>query len=160
MSKKQSKAVRPKGFDDEWLQIDEFKDWLRKVDEDHNKYICILCKKTNLLSSSGKATLTEHAEGAQHKEIVKRKVFFSPKRKEDIGESSRQGSLEETGHVKDISIIKAQVIWILKMIDSGYSNNSSDNIMECFKAMFSDSLIAQKIDMHRTKNKSWVGTTL
>ena len=37
------------------------------------------------------------------------------------------------------------------MIDSGYSNNSSDNIMECFTAMFSDSLIAQKIDMHRTK---------
>ena len=152
MSKKQSKAVRPKGFDDEWLQIDEFKDWLRKVDDDHNKYRCILCKKTNLLSSSGKATLTEHAEGAQHKEIVKRKkVFFSPERKEGLGESNRQGSLEETGHVKDISIIKAQVIWILKMIDSGYSNNSSDNIMECFKAMCSDSLIAQKIDMHRTK---------
>ena len=107
MSKKESKAVRPKGFDDEWLQMDEFKDWLKKVDGDHNKYRCILCKKTNLLSSSGKATLTEHAEGAQHKLLKERKVFFSPKRKEDIGESSRQGSLEETGHVKEININKA-----------------------------------------------------
>ena len=153
MSKKQSKAIRPKGFDDKWLQIDEFKDWLGKVDDNNNKYRCKLCKKTNLLSSSGKATLTEHAEGVQHKAIVKRrKVFFCPKEKVNMGESSRQGTLEETDHVKDISIIKAQVIWILKMIDSGYSNNSSDNIMECFKAMFSDSLIAQKIDMHRTKS--------
>ena len=38
-----------------------------------------------------------------------------------MGESSKQVSLEDNGHVEDIDIIKAQVIWLLKMIDSGYS---------------------------------------
>ena len=117
MSKKQSKAVRPKGFDDEWLQIDEFKDWLRKVDDDHNKYRC----RQTCYHLQVKLRSQNMQKGRSTKKLLKeRKVFFSPQRKEDIDESSRQGSLEETGHVKDISIIKAQVIWILKMIDIGY----------------------------------------
>ena len=152
MSKKKSEAIRTKTFDDQWLLEDEFKDWLKKVDNDTTMYRCIICKKTNTLSSSGRAVITEHANGETHKGIAnKKKIFFSPKGNGNMGESSKQVSLEDTGQVKDIDIIKAQVIWLLKMIDSGYSTNSSDNIIECFKVMFPDSSIAQKMDMHRTK---------
>ena len=159
MSKKMSKAIRTKTFDDQWLLEDEFKDWLKKFDND-TMYRCIICRKTNTLSSSGRVAITQHANGETHKGIAnKRKLFFSPKGKGNMGESSKQVSFEDNGHVKDIDIIKAQVIWLLKMIDSGYSTNTSLN------ASRSCSLITQ---LHKNRyaqnksfihNKPWLSTT-
>ena len=58
------------------------------------------------------SAITEDANGETHKGIAnKRKIFFFPKGKGKMGESSKQVSLEDIGHVKDIDI-KAQVIWL------------------------------------------------
>ena len=66
--------------------------------------------------------------------------------------SSRQATLHDNSTViKDMDVIKAQVIWLLKSVDSGYSTRSSDDILNCFRAMFPDSKIAQSIKMKKDK---------
>ena len=65
ISKKKSKAIIPNCFNDEWLQLDKFKDCLRMVNDEANCW-CMY----NLLSSSSKAILNEFAGGVQYEEIV------------------------------------------------------------------------------------------
>ena len=59
-------------FDDEWLLMPDYKEWLRKVPEDSTKFKCIMCHK----STAGKSAVTEHNEGKKHKALVNKKMNF------------------------------------------------------------------------------------
>ena len=49
------------------------------------------------------------------------------------------------------SVIKAEIIWVLKNIMSGFSLRSCDGISDCFKEVFPDSKITNKFSLARTK---------
>ena len=147
--KKKSNAKRQKRFCEDWLEQDEFKSWLRKVDEDGSKFKCCICKKTLYLSSAGKSAVTEHGKGGTHQQLIKERVHFSKPNGET---EKKQTKLDDTSHhVTEMAKTKALVVWLLKSIDSGFSNNSSDDIVECLQVMCPDSKIASSLKMKRTK---------
>ena len=53
-------------------------------------------------------------------------------------------------YVAKESVIKADFIWVLKNVMSGFSLRSCDGISDCFKEMFPDGKIA-KFSLGRTK---------
>ena len=54
-------------------------------------------------------------------------------------------------YVAKKSVIKAEIIWVLKHVMSGFSLGSCDAISDSFKEMFPDSKIANKFSLARTK---------
>ena len=48
---------------------------------------------------------------------------------------------------------KSEIIWALKSVRSGYSNNSSSDINKVFSTMFPDSKIAQNFQLGPDKLK-------
>ena len=92
--------------------------------------------------------MTEHGKGGTQQLIKKRVHFFKPN-----GETEKkQTKLDDTSHhVTEMAKTKALVVWLLKSIDSGFSNNSSDDIVDCLKVMCPDSKIASSLKMKRTK---------
>lgn len=148
---KKSSAKRLKVFNSNWLEDEEFKPWLRVVEGDNTKFKCITCKKVLNLSSSGRGAVSDHAKGAGHKKAVEKiKSFFIPKPKASI-----QAKLKDVGDNSNLSAddtaIKAQIIWLLKSIASGYSNNSCDDIGDVLKSMDPDSRVLQNFKMKRSK---------
>lgn len=49
------------------------------------------------------------------------------------------------------TVTTAEIIWAIKNVSNGHSKRSVDDDVETFKKMFSDSRIAQKMTMCRTK---------
>ena len=47
--------------------------------------------------------------------------------------------------------VKAEIIWVLKFVASGYSNNSCHDLQKIFRAMFTDSNIAKSITVGADK---------
>ena len=139
-----SKAKRLKKFNDNWLEEDDFKAWLKKVEEDDRKFKCSICKKTLNLSSSGRGAVSDHANGAKHKEIVKKRNFFlKPQQQVKLTDTTRVANEEDN--------IKAIVIWLLKTIESGFSNNSTDDIGDVLRSMDPNSKILESFKMKKTK---------
>ena len=54
-------------------------------------------------------------------------------------------------YVAKESVSKAEIIWVLKNVISGFLLRSCDGISDCFKKMFPDSKIANKFSLARTK---------
>ena len=54
-------------------------------------------------------------------------------------------------YVAKESVIKAEIIWVLKNVMSSFSLRSCDGIPDCFQEMFPDSKIANKFLLARTK---------
>ena len=55
-----------------------------------------------------------------------------------------------SSYVAKESVIKTEIIWILKNVMSGFSLRSCDGMSNCFKEMFPDSQIANKFSLART----------
>ena len=63
--------------------------------------------------------------------------------------NSTQGTI--CRHFLDGGKINAEIKWTLKHVVSGYSNNSVNNSLDIFKAMFPDSSIASMMKLDRKK---------
>ena len=102
--------------------------------------------------------MTDHANGRKHSEAVKKiqNFFTSAKKSTDsIASSSsvQEGKQEMLDlHVYNADVVKAEIIWILKSICSGYSNRSCEQLNCTLEAMFPDSKIAEAFSMGRTKS--------
>ena len=55
--------------------------------------------------------------------------------------------------LKDSQKQKAEIVWALKSVLSGYSNNSCADISKIFTCMFPDSKIAKSFELGATKLK-------
>ena len=118
---------------------------------------CSVCNITLALSTAGRSALTDHANGRKHSEAVKIQNFFTSAKKstDSIASSSsaqegKQQTLDLRVHNADV--VKAEIIWILKSICSGYSNRSCEQLNCTLKAMFPDSKILEAFSMRRTKS--------
>ena len=51
-------------FDDNWLNVEECKCWLKKIDKYNAQ--CFLCKSSFTTKNDGKLSLTKHSKTAKH----------------------------------------------------------------------------------------------
>ncbi|KAL5238898.1 hypothetical protein ACI65C_006308 [Semiaphis heraclei] len=68
LTKAERKRVQTKLFCQEWLQVEEYKHWLRNVTTDPTKFKCIAC---NSILTCGNSELTKHSLGLKYKSNVK-----------------------------------------------------------------------------------------
>ena len=78
--------------------------------------------------------------------------FF--KRTKPVSSSNKHSASDMNdvdSYVAKESVSKAEIIWVLKNVISGFLLRSCDGISDCFKKMFPDSKIANKFSLARTK---------
>ena len=158
-------------FNLDWMNKEEYKDWLLPEQSDNTKARCKFCRRTFSLSNMGEPSLKSHAQGKKHQSIIQRseknplvKGFLE---KKDVAEASTS---EESGpstlvvsssaeqkpsFVTKFALTKehhkAEIIWALKSVMSHFSYNPAHDITDIFKAMFPDSSIAQHMSCGPTK---------
>ena len=133
-------------FQADWLLNDEFKIWLASVPEDNTKAHCKLCKKSFGLSNMGKAALINHqTKSKKHLIHMKNMSAFliSPKPKSSSGHKSSASDEANTSKdnegnkqqstlaviVNNSDKLKAEIMWALKSVYSGYSYNLSKDVI-------------------------------
>ena len=137
---------RQKKFSQDWLEDEEFKSWLKAVPGDELKYRCSICRKTNSLSSSGRGALTDHARGGKHIEAVKKIAnFFQP------SPAAQQRKLDQLETLSEEEKVKAQILWLMKSINSGFSNNATDDVGDVLRRMDPNSKVLAAFNMKKTK---------
>ena len=106
--------------------------------------------------------MTDHGKGRKYKKTAESSnVFFKPKI-----QSSAQPGMSKVLENKDSSgeqkstvelfiaytkVVKAEIIWVLKSVISGFSYRSSDSTPSLFSLMFPDSEIAKCFKMGKPK---------
>ena len=163
-------------FSNTWLTDSRFSLWLSKSN-DSTKATCKLCKRDFSLSNMGLKAVISHSEGANHIKRVKEKEeiknFFNKKNlpslpqeastvQNDLTPSEESSEKQQssnsllqqqtiTSSILDSKNLTAEIIWALKCVTSGFSNNSNRDINKTFKAMFPDSNIAKHFQMGANK---------
>ena len=139
--------------------------------DDNKKENCKVCRKSFELSNMGRGALTSHqTKSERHKRLMKNLSAFLVKPKPKSSVDNRQDSISNKSNdvsvetndknkqpvtlevvVKNSEKLKAEIVWTLKTVYSGYSNNSSKDISNLFYAMFPDNKIAK--DMRHGTDK-------
>ena len=166
MNNKKDKVKNQRYFQEDWLNDPAFKDWLRKDSKNKAKARCVVCHETFELSFSGRSAITDHGKGNKHlEELRKVNSFFSPQKKKDESISASQISALETPELSSATagqqtldsciyisdVVRAEIIWTMKIIDCGFSLRSSGNQSDLCSTMFPDSAIARGFQMDKTK---------
>ena len=60
-------------FNLDWMNKEEYKDWLLPEHSDNTKGRCKFCRKTFSLSNMGEPSLKSHAQGKKHQGILQRR---------------------------------------------------------------------------------------
>ena len=147
-------------FNNTWLSKPEYSSWLAR-DSDPHKASCSGCRKSFDIGNMGEAALKSHTRSVKHKNSISaitdssgvptRPVssFFSPS--SNTSNSNEQGPSQSaptpgpaniSTYLTTDAVLKAEVLWTLKVIESHYSFNSTGNISNLFGLMFPDSEIA------------------
>ena len=174
-------------FQEEWLAMSQFKDWIMKHESPFKAY-CKLCSKAIELSNMGKRALTSHAESKIHKKAVSlrhgttKMEQFVKTEKASGADSREESSNTETltiplpadapcsshsshsqqevqgpsqqllkAYVTGESVMKAEVLWVMKSVQSHFSFRASAEVGGLFQNMFPDSAIAKKFACSKTK---------
>ena len=164
-----SKTVKQqKFFVESWLDDPIFKDWLVK-DKENTKARCRVCHKVIELSSSGRSALTDHAKGKKHSEALSKvQNFFklanssnstkscsldsptvSLSASSSVSSQPRQESIEL--YVESTSTARAEIVWTLKSVLSGFSTRASDDMSQTLAAMYPEIEELKSFQMSRTK---------
>ena len=161
-------------FNDGWLCHKDFKDWVRR-DSDKNKAYCYLCKKQIELGKMGEGALSSHQKSRKHAALVKANKpavpidsFLATNKTADekmaignsnsvdcatvsISSKTSRPTSTITSMCTKTDVLKAEVIWTLKVVNSHYSFKSCEGNSALFAAMFPDSQIAQQFKCGESK---------
>ena len=157
-------------FNLDWMNKEEYKDWLLPEQSDNTKARCKFCRRTFSLSNMGEPSLKSYAQGKKHQSIIQRseknpsvKGFLEKKDVVEASTSEESGpstlvmsssAEQKSSFVTKFALTKehkAEIIWALKSVMSHFSYNSAHDITDIFKAMFPDSSIAQHMSCGPTK---------
>ena len=154
-------------FTNKWVSNPNYSSWISK-DNDPHKAKCVVCYKSFDISNMGEAAVKSHMAGKKHQEsttAIKQtqnnpgrmntiSSYFTPQTSQShapLEGPSTSGAASSTATVTDISsyltpdsVLKAELLWTMKIIDSHYSYNSAKNISDLFHVMFPDSEIASR----------------
>ena len=166
-------------FNQEWLDEtinSQFSSWVKPL-KDPNRVLCF-CQRLFALINMGKRALESHMNRDKHKRNVSAKVpnlsSYSKKptvpSKTSVPNSADAdndtqvscatatetnvipvASQMQTHYVRKDDVLKAEILWALKVIESNFSDSSSRNIVDLLMMMISDSKIVEKLCLGSTK---------
>ena len=139
-------------FQVKWCEDERFNHWIRKKND--TVAICNYCSKDVNIANMGEAALTSHMKGKKPDQSIKSLIPPTPA----ITPGNVSDCSNEAGQQKPIdkmlinaSTLEAEIRWVLNIIYSKYSMNSSTDSGKLFSAMFPDSDIAKLFQCGRTK---------
>lgn len=151
-------------FNNSWLSETDgngnlVSEWCSAVENDIYKAHCFVCAKTFEIKNSGKKQIHQHATTQKHKNLVavalsKNQIKFNISVSADGEKSATMISAacsKEWSMNKDDKVTYSMILWTLKVIKSGHSFNSCDDISDIFKLAFSDSKIVESFSMSPSK---------
>ncbi|CAL9702284.1 unnamed protein product [Knipowitschia caucasica] len=137
-------------FNNAWLFVEKYQSWLQK-DSDSSHAKCKLCSKTFDISNMGESALTSHMKGKKHELAMRANAAAIPisqfigasvqKTPTPRAPTTTQGTLDFSSKNE---VLKAEILWVLKVMNSHYSYKSSEGTSRLFAAMFPDSQIATR----------------
>ena len=151
-----SKVKNSCPFNGNWLQDSRFKDWLRNDLESSRKARCTFCSKSFDISNMGVSALLSHQKGSRHIQLANHgntiNAYLTPSISRDSDRVENQPSFSAVSSlaVKN-DVLKAEIIWALKLVSSHFSFNSCSDINDVFKLMFGDSDISSQFFCGKTK---------
>jgi hypothetical protein len=144
VAKRPKYAAKPKVFCNKWLEMDEFKGWLKPVPTDKYKLKCDCCNK---IITCGKTQLKRHAESKIHLQNAK-KLKQNQKLDEFIksNESERRKAIEHQRNVQSLELGIATYF-----VEHNIALQNVDHFVELLKYKVPDSKIIADLEMKRTK---------
>ncbi|KAK3931067.1 Zinc finger protein 862, partial [Frankliniella fusca] len=169
---------RVKTFQESWLHLDIFKDWLRRVPDNPEKARCRAC---NAVMNAGKSELEKHAQGKKHKELLAstRGCQLPLAVYEGIYITSNISNMEEYMVIWELATPRASImknrtldalvdqqnaamkhtenvkVAEIKLasffVDTNVAFNASDKLVAVSKQAFKDSKIAKDVTLGRDK---------
>ena len=164
----------------EWLDetiSPQFPSWVKPL-KDPDRILCCFCQWSFALSNMGKRALESHMNSDKHKRNVSAKVRSIRsylKKQNDPSKTSDPNSADTdtdkqvfyatatetnripvapqilTPYVRKDDVLKAEILWALKVNESHFSYNSSRNIVDLLKMMIPESKIVGKLCLGSTK---------
>ena len=140
-------------FQAKWLDDPHYSQWLRKTSDE--MALCSYCKKDVNIGNMGGNALMSHLKGKKHQEIskfsctnhitslLKKPSETENKTQDNMSQTSKKRAGIDNLMVSNVTT-KAEIRWVLNMVCSRYSKNSSSNANGLFAAMFPDNAIAKK----------------
>lgn len=121
---------------------------------------CNVCHKMIDLSSSGRSAFSDHAKGKKHKNSFdKVQNFFKPRgttEAREINPSNSEANTKEQStletHLERSGATKAEIVWSLKSVMSGFSARSNEDMNETLAEMFPEFETAKSFQMSRSKS--------
>ena len=106
----------------------------------------------------GRQTLVGHANSKKHKDILDHSQSFFKLRERTMHNAQQEktpsnDNVQMVDLMHDLARRKAKIVWSLKSVCSGFSNNSSLNINQVFAAVFPYSKIAKSFQVGPDKLK-------
>ena len=159
-------------FDELWLKDGRLGQWLQQVPKDRTCFRCKLCSKVLKLSNMGIEAIKSHESNAKHRGLAAVavaaapiQIFLQPSTLSSaLGESQSHASSSTTelsitatsaasnlGVFNDDARTRAEILWVLKIIDSNYSFNSSECVPLLLQSMFPDSEVAKNFSCSESK---------
>ena len=166
-------------FNQEWLDETnpQFSTWVKLL-KDPIRVLCCLCQQSFALRNMGKRALESHINSDKHKRNVSAKVPSRSsylKKLTGLSKTSFPNSADTgtntqascttatetnrilvasqmlTHYVHKDDVLKAEIIWALKVIESHFSYSSFQNIVDLLKMMLPDRKIVEKLCLGSTK---------
>ncbi|XP_051165127.1 uncharacterized protein LOC127283960 [Leptopilina boulardi] len=165
-------------FQEQWLTDPLFINWLKKSAKDGQYAYCFLCLKDISVYNMGRQSLLSHMKSKKHKEklLVMQKTvdiraqLSSPKstsenyipepipQANDSEKSFQEPVVTKKAEVRGIkahllkeNVTTAEIILCLQSVITHKSMRTAAKDVSLFKMIFSDSEIAQKLQLQRTK---------
>lgn len=162
-----------------WVHDPEYSSWLREVDGDTQRALCCLCKKSFDIANMGIAAVKSHMKGKKHSSLATESTpsavnYFARTPATSLSQdrpilennppklmsATLDSSVTSSSHsacntlnavISKDDVLRAEIIWALKVVTSHYSLNSCTDIGQCFRIMFPDSDVAKKFTCGATK---------
>ncbi|CAN7949040.1 unnamed protein product [Ixodes pacificus] len=147
-------------FQQSWLSSGAYEEWISSDTSNSHRAKGKPCGKTFDVSSMGESALKSHMKGAKHMENMKATTAHSTVRSyltTTVHEQRIEPAPSTSSDVSSLCkahkcVTDAEILWILKMVTSHYSYNSSSHAGELFKKMFPDSEIAKAFSCGEKKS--------
>ena len=155
----------------DWNEDDRFKDWIKPVGCDSNKFMCKCCEKEISLSNMYEARVIEHSKCPSHvekletwkKHNARSKMFFTAARPvtkvtpaadaQTVTGTESESVQKEIGNLVSTNTRAkvAEIKWIFNGIRKGYSNRDFDHDNKLLKHMFQEDPLSEIFSCGRTK---------
>lgn len=130
-------------FQQQWLEIDLFKPWLREVSNDEYSFSCIVC---NTSGSAGLTKIYRHSESKIHKiNCEKNDIPINQYESEDVS-MENESTLSFSDRTKSFEVRYAALI-----ADNNISYQSAEKILSFFQEAGKDYNVLKNMKMSRTK---------